>query len=253
MVTAERVQQALSARVGRHAMTTKLMFLDALPLTKDLKIDRRRLPTPAQDRPELPNDYVPPATVLEQRIAQVWSEVLEIEPVGVADSLFALGGNSLHATRIVSALHPTCGDSIRLTASSNTRRFGHSPGRWRTTSQPLVLRPPSLLRGLATALPSSAWRAVSRVLTLSTSSGAISGQRAKASRCIPGTFTAEEGLALAAVRGRLMPGGHNPCRERTAPRRRVPLRGAPPAASPPLPRGDGDDEGNEPIGRTSCG
>ena len=106
MVTAEHLRETLSARVGRPAIPTRFMFLDALPLTKDLKIDRQQLPTPARARPELPNDCVAPATALEAHMAQVWSEVLEIDQVGVTDNLFALGGDSLHAARIVSRLTP---------------------------------------------------------------------------------------------------------------------------------------------------
>ena len=49
-------------------------------------------------------------------MAQAWSEVLEIDPVGVTDSLFALGGDSLHAARIIRRLVPTCGDRIRMTS-----------------------------------------------------------------------------------------------------------------------------------------
>ena len=97
-------------------MPTTFMFLDALPLSNDSKVDRSRLPKPGGRRPELPNDYVAPVTALEQRMAQVWSEVLDIQPVGVTDSLFDLGGDSLRAARIVSALHPTCGERIRLTS-----------------------------------------------------------------------------------------------------------------------------------------
>ncbi len=116
VVTAEHLRELLSARVGRHAVPASFMFLDALPLTNDRKIDRKRLPPPARSRPELPNDYVAPTTVLERQMAQAWSEVLEIEPVGVTDSLFALGGDSLRAARIVSRLSPICGDRIRITS-----------------------------------------------------------------------------------------------------------------------------------------
>ena len=71
---------------GGTRFRPRFMFLDALPLTKDQKVDRGRLPTPARARPELPNDYVAPATALEAQMAQAWSEVLEIDLVGVTDS-----------------------------------------------------------------------------------------------------------------------------------------------------------------------
>jgi amino acid adenylation domain-containing protein len=113
-LTAEHVRQALSGRIGRHAIPTTVMFLEALPLTKDLKVDRGRLPSPDRARPELSNDYVAPATELEQRMAQVWSEVLEVEPVGVEDSFADLGGDSLRAARIVNRLRLICGDGVRI-------------------------------------------------------------------------------------------------------------------------------------------
>ena len=115
-VTAGQLRETLAARVARHAIPTRFMFLEALPLTKDQKVDRGRLPMPARARPELPNDRVAPATALEAQMAQAWSDVLEIDSVGVTDNLFALGGDSLHAARIVSRLTPTCGDRIRITS-----------------------------------------------------------------------------------------------------------------------------------------
>ncbi|MBI1995560.1 MAG: non-ribosomal peptide synthetase [Deltaproteobacteria bacterium] len=101
-VTVNRLREALCERIARHIVPTAFVFLDALPLTKDLKVDYQSLPQPGQQRPSLPNDYVAPQTVLEQRVARIWSEVLEIDPVGVTDSFFDLGGDSLRAARIVS-------------------------------------------------------------------------------------------------------------------------------------------------------
>jgi amino acid adenylation domain-containing protein len=115
-VTADRLRDALSPHVARHALPATFMFLDGVPLTADLKVDRRRLPDPGRQRPELPNDYEAPTTGLEEQIARVWSEVLEIDSVGATDSLFALGGDSLRAARIVSRLHPAFGDRIRVTS-----------------------------------------------------------------------------------------------------------------------------------------
>jgi len=115
-VTSERLREALSERVAQHAMPATFMFLDTLPLTRDLKVDRSALPEPTRRRPELPNEFLAPATALEQQMSEVWSEVLEVEPVGVTDSLFALGGDSLRAARIVARLQPICGDRIRITS-----------------------------------------------------------------------------------------------------------------------------------------
>ncbi len=55
-------------------------------------------------RPELPTIYVAPRNQIEEQVAAIWQELLGIEPVGVHDDFFALGGHSLMATRLGSRL-----------------------------------------------------------------------------------------------------------------------------------------------------
>jgi acyl carrier protein len=81
---------------------TRLVWLDALPLTSSGKVDRTALPEPGNSRPELDTPFVAPRTPVEQKLVQVWKEVLCVNSVGVHDSFFDLGGHSLDATRIIS-------------------------------------------------------------------------------------------------------------------------------------------------------
>jgi acyl carrier protein len=78
------------------------MFMDAFPVAPNGKVDRQGLPPPSAARPELDTAFVAPRTPLESRLAQIWSEVLSIDPVGVHDNFLDLGGHSLAATRVVS-------------------------------------------------------------------------------------------------------------------------------------------------------
>jgi amino acid adenylation domain-containing protein len=89
------------------------VYLEELPRTPSGKIDRRALPAPGRTRPELSAAYVAPGTDLERSITQIWSELLEIDDIGVDDDFFELGGTSLLALRFV-----------RLLAE----RTGHEPG-----------------------------------------------------------------------------------------------------------------------------
>ncbi|MEK6222140.1 MAG: amino acid adenylation domain-containing protein, partial [Chloroflexota bacterium] len=75
--------------------------LDAIPLTPNGKVNRRALPEPSGDRPELYTVYVAPRTPQEQILADLGSEVLGIDQIGVHDNFFDLGGNSLKATRLI--------------------------------------------------------------------------------------------------------------------------------------------------------
>jgi len=59
------------------------------------KLDRKRLPEPGSERPELELAYEEPRGELEREIAAVWAEVLGVERVGAYDNFFDLGGHSL--------------------------------------------------------------------------------------------------------------------------------------------------------------
>ena len=75
--------------------------LAALPLTETGKIDRRALPAPGSARPELDSPFVAPRTPIEEGLAAIWAAVLGLDAVGVDDSFFELGGDSLRATRVL--------------------------------------------------------------------------------------------------------------------------------------------------------
>ncbi len=75
--------------------------LDKLPLTPNGKLDRKALPAPTQRTAAL---YVAPRNPLEERLAQIWIELLKLEKAGVYDDFFESGGHSLLATRLVSRI-----------------------------------------------------------------------------------------------------------------------------------------------------
>jgi Phosphopantetheine attachment site len=76
------------------------VFLPALPLSANGKLDRRALPEPEA----LPSaaTYVAPRDPTEEILAGIWAEVLGVERVSIHDNFFDLGGHSLLATQVVS-------------------------------------------------------------------------------------------------------------------------------------------------------
>ena len=98
----EKVLRAfLGARLPEHAIPSIFMEVDALPLTPNGKVDRRALP---EVRFEAQTAYAPPRTPIEEAMAEIWSDLLGREPVGVNDNFFDLGGHSLLATQVISRL-----------------------------------------------------------------------------------------------------------------------------------------------------
>jgi amino acid adenylation domain-containing protein/non-ribosomal peptide synthase protein (TIGR01720 family) len=97
-----RLRETLQASLPAHMIPAAFVALDALPLTANGKVDRRALPAPATARPDLPGEHAAPETAAERRLAAIWSEVLRVEPVGLHDNFFQLGGDSILSIQVVS-------------------------------------------------------------------------------------------------------------------------------------------------------
>jgi amino acid adenylation domain-containing protein len=91
--TVDALREALRRRLPDYMVPSAFLFLDALPVLPNGKLDRRRLPVPDGRSPE--QVIVEPRTDTERAIAAIWREVLGVEKVGIHDNFFDLGGHSL--------------------------------------------------------------------------------------------------------------------------------------------------------------
>ncbi len=90
-------------RLPEHMVPAAFVRLTDLPMTANGKVDHRALPQPTiEDMRESP--YVAPRNKLEAQLAAIWSELLQVEQVGIHDNFFDLGGHSLLATQIASRI-----------------------------------------------------------------------------------------------------------------------------------------------------
>ncbi|RVW00086.1 non-ribosomal peptide synthetase, partial [Rhodococcus spongiicola] len=99
-VDTEAVREAIGRSLPAYMVPTVLMVVDAFPLTPSEKVDRTALPPPRWKTRE----FRAPMTRVQQVVAAVFADVLGIDRVGLDDDFFALGGNSLAATRVVARL-----------------------------------------------------------------------------------------------------------------------------------------------------
>ncbi|MGW4215381.1 amino acid adenylation domain-containing protein, partial [Lentzea sp. NPDC004789] len=89
-----QLRTALLQVLPEYMVPSAFVWLPALPLTANGKLDRRGLPAPVE-RPELEVGFEPPVSATEQLLAGLWGELLEVDRVGVHDNFFELGGHSL--------------------------------------------------------------------------------------------------------------------------------------------------------------
>ncbi|HEY0781316.1 MAG TPA: amino acid adenylation domain-containing protein, partial [Thermoanaerobaculia bacterium] len=99
--TVDDLRRFLAARLPEYMLPVAFLRLPQLPLSANGKLDRAALPAPGSSRPDLEREYVAPRNPLEETLAAIWCEVLGIEKIGVLDSFFALGGDSIRSVRVV--------------------------------------------------------------------------------------------------------------------------------------------------------
>lgn len=98
--TVESLRSFLLERLPEYMVPSVYVNLEALPLTPNKKLDRAALPEPDQARPILEGSFVAARTYVEQQLARIWTEVLNVKAIGVNDNFFDLGGHSLSAVQV---------------------------------------------------------------------------------------------------------------------------------------------------------
>lgn len=90
-----------------YMLPSVFVFMQNLPTTPNGKVDRKALPAPEDERPDLGKEFISPKSNTEKQIAQLWSQVLGIGNIGLQDNFFDLGGHSLSAVQAVVKIHQT--------------------------------------------------------------------------------------------------------------------------------------------------
>lgn len=106
-------REALQAVLPAHLVPAVVVELDDFPMTPNGKVDRSLLPEPAPVR-DSREPGTEPASPAEALLATIWSEVLQVDSVGVHDSFFDLGGHSLLAFQLASRVSAATGKDIPL-------------------------------------------------------------------------------------------------------------------------------------------
>ncbi|MFB6351159.1 MAG: amino acid adenylation domain-containing protein, partial [Bradymonadaceae bacterium] len=92
------VRRHLERRLPPSMSPSRIEWVDQMPTTATGKIDRDELPAPGEGL--RPREHVAPRTSTEKAIAAIWREHLEVDPIGVHEHFFEIGGDSLTAVRI---------------------------------------------------------------------------------------------------------------------------------------------------------
>ncbi|XOS94519.1 amino acid adenylation domain-containing protein [Brevibacillus laterosporus] len=112
-LTVSELRRALSQQLPDYMIPAYFVQLERMPLTANGKLDRKALPTPEESL-KTGREYVAPRTQVEEKLAQIWQEVLGLSQVGITENFFEIGGHSLRATTLVAKIHQVLDTSITL-------------------------------------------------------------------------------------------------------------------------------------------
>ncbi len=107
------LREYLAKGLPYYMIPAYFMQLEKLPLTASGKIDKKALPEP-DGSITTGAEYVAPRNEIEEKLTNIWSEVLSVEKVGINDNFFELGGHSLKAINVVAKIHKVINIAVPL-------------------------------------------------------------------------------------------------------------------------------------------
>ncbi len=100
----KELREYLSQDLPDYMIPSYFIQLNKMPLTPSGKLDRKALPDP-EGIIATGSEYEAPRNDTEEKLVEIWKEVLRVERIGINDDFFELGGHSLKATSLVAKIH----------------------------------------------------------------------------------------------------------------------------------------------------
>lgn len=101
----EELKSSLKEKLPAYMIPTYITQVDVIPLTRNGKIDKKRLLEIEQQKTIKDKEIVEPKNETEKKLVDIWKTILEKDSISITDDFFDLGGHSLKVTRLISRLH----------------------------------------------------------------------------------------------------------------------------------------------------
>ena len=98
---AETLKKYLSERLPEYMVPAAVMKIDRIPRTPNGKIDYKALHAYKEEK----QGYMAPQNYLQQKLLELWTDILKVKKIGIKDNFFTLGGNSLNVMTLISRIH----------------------------------------------------------------------------------------------------------------------------------------------------
>ncbi|MBI1822713.1 MAG: FkbM family methyltransferase, partial [Nitrospirae bacterium] len=116
ILTPIALRKFLKERLPQYMVPSVFVLMEKFPLTSNGKIDRNALPKITKEIFRPIQEFVRPQTEMEKALGSLWTELLKVENIGINDSFFDLGGQSLQAIKVVSRIRDIFGVDLPIQA-----------------------------------------------------------------------------------------------------------------------------------------
>ncbi|MDJ0839479.1 MAG: phosphopantetheine-binding protein, partial [Acidobacteriota bacterium] len=110
----DNLRRHLNAELPEYMVPSAIVKLDNMPLTPSGKLNRSALPVPQRSKVGAETVFVAPGSGLEQQIADIWKEALDLDMVGADQNFFELGGHSLLMVKVQEKLQKALGRQVPM-------------------------------------------------------------------------------------------------------------------------------------------
>ena len=104
-----QVRAAISESLPIYMVPNTIVVTEEFHYTPSGKLDRKAFPPPSTNRPDIAAEFVAPRSDAEKQLASIWSDILQIDDIGVQDNFLDLGGNSIRAVGMVARVEKEMG------------------------------------------------------------------------------------------------------------------------------------------------
>jgi amino acid adenylation domain-containing protein len=115
----KELRSFLQQQLPNYMIPSAFVTVDSLPQTLNGKIDRLALPPVDWSNLAVDDNYVPPRNSLEEKLVQIWENVLQFRPIGVTSNFKDLGGNSILAVSLIAEIEQTFQKTLTIEALSS--------------------------------------------------------------------------------------------------------------------------------------
>ena len=117
----EPIRQYLKQKLPDYMLPVAFVLLEAMPVNLNQKLDRRALPPPSSENLAKLRTWVSARDDFETQLVEIWENALDVRPIGIRNSFFELGGDSLQAVQILLQIEERWQKTLPITILTETK------------------------------------------------------------------------------------------------------------------------------------